>query len=380
MSRGRPFGSMRALPSGRYQVRYLGPDGARRAAPRTFATKADARRWLTLTESDITRGAWVDESDGEMLSAYAARWITERSGLSARTIELYSGLLRLHIAPKLGAVGIRRITPAMVRTWRHELLDGGLGESTMSKAYRLLRAVLNTASDDELIRRNPCRIKGAGVEHPAERPVLTLPEVFKLADSIEGRYRMLVLLAVFGSLRWGELMGLRKTDLDLTLGLVCIERALSSVGSRQIIKKPKTEAARRTIALPMWLVPELEQHFADYSELLPDGRVFVGPSGITPSRPNFSAVWARALKKAGLSGVHVHDLRHTGNHFAATSGASTRELMGRMGHVSVNAAMVYQHRTATRDRAIADSLDAMVHELKRGNPLNSGHVEGTATG
>jgi hypothetical protein len=54
--------------------------------------------------------------------------------------------------------------------------------------------------------------------------------------------------------------------------------------------------------------------------------------------------------------------------------------MGRMGHVSVNAAMVYQHRTATRDRAIADSLDAMVHELKRGNPLNSGHVEGTATG
>ena len=93
-----------------------------------------------------------------------------------------------------------------------------------------------------------------------------------------------------------------------------------------------------------------------------------------------TAFKARALKKAGLSGVHVHDLRHTGNHFAATSGASTRELMGRMGHVSVNAAMVYQHRTAPRDRAIADSLDAMVHELAWGNPLNSGHVEGTALG
>ena len=51
-----------------------------------------------------------------------------------------------------------------------------------------------------------------------------------------------------------------------------------------------------------------------------------------------------------------------------------------MGHVSVNAAMVYQHRTATRDRAIADSLDAMVHELKRGNPLNSGHVEARRRG
>lgn len=112
---------------------------------------------------------------------------------------------------------------------------------------------------------------------------------------------------------------------------------------------------------------------------------------MTPSRANFSAVWARVLKKAGLSGVHVHDLRHTGNHFAATSGASTREQMGRMGHVSVNAAMVYQHRTATRERAIADSLDAMVQDLRAGSSSpstgsghvdrnNSGHVEGTATG
>lgn len=141
----------------------------------------------------------------------------------------------------------------------------------MSKAYRLLQAMLNTAADDELIRRNLCRIKGAGVEHPAERPVLTMPEVFSLADAIEGRYRMLVLLAVFGSLRWGELMGLRKTDFDLALGLVCIERAVSSVGSRLIVKKPKTAAGVRTVALPMWLVPELEQHFADYSELLPTG-------------------------------------------------------------------------------------------------------------
>jgi integrase len=129
---------------------------------------------------------------------------------------------------------------------------------------------------------------------------------------------------------------------------------------RQVIKKPKTVAGVRTVALPMWLVPELEQHFSDYSEQLPDGRVFVGPTGVTPGRPNFSAVWARALTRAGLSVIHVHDLRHTGNHLAAISGASTRELMGRMGHVSVNAALVYQHRTASRDRAIADSLDAMV--------------------
>ena len=139
----------------------------------------------------------------------------------------------------------------------------------------------------------------------AGRPVISALQIHGLNRTSAGCQ-----LVASRALRWGELMGLRKTHLDLTLGLVRIDRAASSVGSRQIIQQPKTEAGRRTIALPMWLVPELEHHFADYSELLPDGRVFVSPSGITPSRANFSAVWARALKQAGLSGIHVHDPPH----------------------------------------------------------------------
>ncbi len=323
MSRGRPFGSFRTLPSGRYQVRYLGPDGVRRAAPRTFATKADARRWLTLTESDIARGAWVDtEGSGEQLATYAARWISERPGLSERSIELYSGLLRLHVVPGLGRIGIRKITPAQVRSWRQGLLDGGVGASTVSKAYRLLRAVLNTAFDDELIRRNPCRIKGAGVEHPAERPVATLEQVMVLADAIDPRYRLLVLLAVLASLRWGELVGLRKTDFDLVDGLVRIERSVVLIGAEQVVKKPKTAAGVRTVAFSMWLVPVIEAHFRDYSDQETGGAVFVGPYGKTPARPNFSPIWRRAITTAGLPGLHLHDLRHTGNHFAAMSGAA----------------------------------------------------------
>ncbi len=54
--------------------------------------------------------------------------------------------------------------------------------------------------------------------------MLTLSEVMRLADSIDARYRLLVLLAVFASLRWGELKGLRKSDFDLNVGLVNIER------------------------------------------------------------------------------------------------------------------------------------------------------------
>ncbi|GAB3748344.1 tyrosine-type recombinase/integrase [Microlunatus parietis] len=155
---------------------------------------------------------------------------------------------------------------------------------------------------------------------------------------------------------------------------------MSQIGARQVIKAPKTAAGIRTVTFPEWLVPEVEQHFATFGELGGLRRVFVGPYGVTPARTNFSKIWARALKDAGLAGIHIHDLRHTGNHLAAISGASTRELMARMGHASVDAALVYQHRSDSRDRVIAESLNAMIKTARPANSRRSGHVEGTHTG
>ena len=91
-----------------------------------------------------------------------------------------------------------------VRRWRKKLLDAQVSAVTVAKAYRLLKAIFNTAVDDGLIRRNPCRIKGAGQEKSPERPVLTVPQVYALADAVPDRYRALVLLTVFGSLRWAS--------------------------------------------------------------------------------------------------------------------------------------------------------------------------------
>lgn len=110
-------------------------------------------------------------------------------------------------------------------------------------------AVLNTATDDEVIVRNPCRIKGAGVEATPERPVITLAQVLALAAAMPPRYRALVLLAVFASMRWGELIGLRRVDLDLESASVSIERSAVEVGKRIVIKTPKTSAGIRSVAL-----------------------------------------------------------------------------------------------------------------------------------
>jgi integrase len=212
----RRFGRVRQLASGRWQARYPGPDGLDRAAPETFASKTDAEVWLVKIEAEILNDQWLNPDDGKVpFGEYARDWIDERPDLRPKTVELYRYLLRRHLNPTLEAKPIAEIKEPHVRRWRKQLLDDGVSAVTAAKAYRLLKAIFATAADDGAVRRNPCRIKGAGQEKSPERPTLTIPQVFALAEAIGQRYRALVLLAMFSSLRWGELAGLRRCDIDL---------------------------------------------------------------------------------------------------------------------------------------------------------------------
>ena len=109
---------------------------------------------------------------------------------------------------------------------------------TAAKAYRLLRAIMNTAVDDGLIRRDPCRIKGAGSEDSPERPVLTVRQVYALADAVGPCYRALILLATFTSLRWAELAALTPHDIDIeacTVGLCARSTTRPAAGTRSVL-------------------------------------------------------------------------------------------------------------------------------------------------
>ncbi|GAB3989922.1 site-specific integrase [Actinoallomurus acanthiterrae] len=372
MAKKRRFGRVRQLPSGRYQARYPGPDGKDHNAPYTFKTKREADQWLTLKEADIKRGDWLDPSAGAIpFREYAAEWL-EQHELSPKTLDLYEGLLRNHLNPTFGDMGIGDIKEEHVRKWRAERLKAGpkrakpFGPVTVAKGYRLLRAVLNTAMRDKRIKENPCQIEGADKETSPERPVLSVAEVFRLADSIAPRYRALVLLATFGNMRWGELAGLRRRNLDLDAGAVRIDETVYELGP--LVKgTPKSEASTRKVAIPDLIIPDLRQHLEEFAAPGPDGFVFVGVRGNQLRRSNFTAPWRRALDAAGLpEGIHLHDLRHTGNTFAAESGASLPELMSRMGHSSTRAARIYLHARQERDKEIAATLGKMVRrELKR---------------
>ncbi len=189
--------------------------------------------------------------------------------------------------PSIGCRG-REITTPQVRRWRTDLLDAGVGPATVSKAYQVLRAIMNTAVDDGLIQRNPCRIKGAGAVTHTERPFLSVPEVYRLADAVPPHCRVLILLAAFTALRFGELAALQRRDIDLEARTVSVRRSYAETRSDGLtVKAPKSAAGVRTVAFPASLVPELAHHLAEYASAGRTGLVFVGARGGVLRRNNF---------------------------------------------------------------------------------------------
>ena len=374
MAAKRRFGRVRKLPSARWQARYKGPDGIDRPAPRTFPTKRDAEIWLTRTESDILDDAWLDPDLGQVIFGdYARSWIDERPGLRPKTLQLYRYLLRQHVNPAFEVKPIASIQEPQVRRWRKQLLDAGTSEVTVAKAYRLLKAILTTAADDGMIRRNPCRIKGASQEKSPERPVLTIAQVYALAGAIGQRYRAMVLLTVFASLRWGELAALRRCDIDLDAGTVRITRQLTEVNGALSFSPLKTTAGLRIVIIPDVIVPDLTWHIGRFAVSDDDSLIFTSPDGLPLRHSNFRRrTWLPALTSAGLPPIHFHDLRHTGNDLAADTGASLRELMDRMGHSTSRAAMVYLHSKDERQQAIADAISKRTDKELRQNMPRSG--------
>lgn len=168
-----------------------------------------------------------DDRDGPRFEDYARTWLRQRDDLRPRTIELYDGLLTRHLIPPLGPHPVEEITTTLVRSWYADLLSSGLGRSTVAKSYRLLKSILNTALVDELILRNPCVIRGAGAERTPERVPPTLDQALALAEAIAPRWRMLVLLAAWSGLRWGELVALRRESIDLATGRLSVTQQLT---------------------------------------------------------------------------------------------------------------------------------------------------------
>ncbi|MBK6671879.1 MAG: tyrosine-type recombinase/integrase [Actinobacteria bacterium] len=272
--------------------------------------------------------------------------------LGIMTKETYADILERHIYPQFGKLAINRITPERVRSWNQTL--AARVAATAAKAYRILKAILATAVNDQLIGRNPCTVRQCGPRSRHRPRIRTGGSRVRARSRRAPRLRMMILVAGFGGLRYGELSALRRRHYDASKGTVTIEEAIDK---RDAGRTRRRSPAAEQSPSPVRAGRARRSRRDLRGRLTGQPAVFPGEAGGVMSDGWFKKSWTAARKSVGVSTVRFHDLRHTAGTLATQHGATMKEVMSRLGHSTTAAAIRYQRAADSRDQDVADRLD-----------------------
>lgn len=362
--------ALRKTTSGKWAATWRDPEG--KQVSLVFRTKHEAEKHLVQVESQKMAGTYIDPRLGKKtLAEWWENYIAQQNHLRPTTRSTYEGSMRIHVLPHLGNRRLAALTRLDIQGWVSKLIAEGVGVASVNAAHRVLRRVLATAVESNVIGRNVAQ----GVKVPRspreEMRFLNPNDIQRLASAVPGRYRGLILTLAYTGIRIGEASALRVDRLDLLRGRLQVVEAYAEVKGRLILGPTKT-GATRVVTLPAFVRDALERHLTEYP---PTGSplVFTNDDGTAIRRCNFrSRVWMPALKAAGLARVRVHDLRHTSVALAIAAGAHPKEIQQRAGHSSIAITMDrYGHLFPGMDEALADRLDKLAGEWPTANEAAS---------
>jgi integrase len=388
----RSFGYIRKLPSKLYQASYVGPNGKRFYAPRPFIAKADADGFLAREQTAINNGKWVEPrlrvsaTAEPVTNVVTLREIfpkylqtrTTRSGdaLRRQTKDLYTRQMYSTMNRWLD-VPLCEITKAGFTEWYMELQSRGK-KTTASKCYSLMRAVLSWAVEEQLLDKNPVQIKGGYTSSTGrETEILTEGQIRALADAIEPHLQLGVLLAAYAGLRFSEISGLQRKDVQILPSAHGIPEELvihvrrgatrvSAAGTAESSKKfevhlgpPKSRMSKRTVSVHSGLIPHAKAHLEKYVGAAQTSPVF----GVGPNRTDlmtydyFEHRYSTAKRAIGCGGIAapIHSLRKFGATQYANSGANLNELSEWLGDSSIEAIKRYV-KSSGRARTLANKM------------------------
>ncbi|GAB2635946.1 tyrosine-type recombinase/integrase [Gordonia jinhuaensis] len=399
MAKRREFGRIDPLPSKRFRARYPDPTPGstdRIPAPKTFTTKTAAQDWLNARRAEIQNGTWVHpdeakkrakaEAEAEAAKAaeaarrqitvgeYAEQYVQRRvsagklGGKTAYDYRLYWHGPRPKAPGQRATAGgrlhhfadwpIGEVTYDDVCSWHDEQLESGK-LTQVTRCYEHLKTIMLDAEDRGVIARNPCRIKDAKASTGVKRDPPTDAELPVVISAMPLQLQPLVILAAAVGGRFGELTAFRKRDFVIEHDdhgavecvRVTVDKAITYVpGEGRSEKGPKTEAGRRTVPFYGDDALIFASHLTTVTA--PDQLLFTDATGDHPlPHGSWTHHWIKARNDAGRPDLQLHSLRHYhGTRYAQLSDASLAEVMARLGHTSVAAAMRYQHAGSRADK------------------------------
>ncbi|MDO4613087.1 MAG: site-specific integrase [Actinomycetaceae bacterium] len=362
-----PSGTVRRLPSGRYQARYTA-QGVTHKAPSTFARKIDAQRWLAAEITAYERGEWTPPAQREAvperaplptLGEWVLVWLEKLAteGASPNSIRSYTSHMRRHIVPVLGGLRVDEVTRDHVQAW----WDGMDPARPMVRlnAYRALSALMGRAVNEGLIEETPVKVHGATARpkrdeawREARERVATPSQVDEIAAGMPEPLRVCVILAAWCGLRYGEIAGLQRRDIDFEAGVIRVRRAVKrDPRGGLVLGPPKSERSRRDVPIPGRIVPVLRAHLEEHTGPGARDHVVTNRAGHLVSDRSLLTPYRRAVDKVpGLEGLTFHQLRATCASQLMATGATPVEIMAILGHSDWSTSLLYQR--APRERLV----------------------------
>ena len=339
--------------------------------------RADADSKLRELLTGLDKGLPVDPSKvtvGEFLQ----RWLQDYAypNTRPRTAERYESDIRLHITPAIGHVQLSKLAPSDVQHLEASLLESGKSPRSVQHLHAVLRESLKHAMRWGLIYRNVVE----GVDPPRPRRKEIQPpsadgvwDILGLAKDTP--YATVFQFLAFTGCRRGEALGLRWSDVDFDNGIASIVQTLQRLkGQGLVVQPPKSAKSRRAIALDADTINLLREHRGrqllsqvEMEEVYEDhGLVFPGPFGGPLDPSVLTRNFEKLVKKAGLVGVRLHDLRHFHATMLLQEGTNPKVVQERLGHSSFAITMdTYSHVTPTIQGQAADAFAAAMGRAKK---------------
>lgn len=360
----RTFGSIRPLPSGKFQIRYTDPHGISRTGRVTFTTRTLANRELDNIRLAIEKGTWsvdyqTQEGESQLkvmtLAQLAERWRDQATKggrpLAPKTLAHYEGYISSALKD-LKDKPLPDLTTLAIERWRNKELKRGKYAYT-TKVFKHLKQLLAWAVKRGWMRSNPCDlIEGATSYKPKEALTPSIEQVkLMLANAETPEFKLQLALIALAGLRPEEMFELRRKDIQKsTLGgeavtLITITRAVSWVNRQAIVKPPKSDKGARTLTIRDDLAELINAHLVRLS-IDPEALLF--PAGADPLEhkrvASYRNAWERVRTLAGYSGA-FYTLRRFHLTEWKLAGATEAELLDRGGHANLAIAMSYQATT-----------------------------------
>jgi integrase len=323
-----------------WQVDYRDQHGKRRH--KAFATKREADAWLVQARGEVSRGVHTPESVSIKIAEAAQLWVgrCERDQLERSTLQQYKSHVTYAIGPLLGHEKLSRLTAPRVQAFVDQLLKDGRSRALTKKIVASLSSIVSEAQRRGLTAQNPVReVRVRLPKRDQGRPEMpTRAELRAILNAAAGRWRPLIVTAIFTGLRSSELRGARWPDVDLDRRLLHVRQRVDQWGSSGA---PKSEASTRDIPLAPIVVNTLRE----WRLACPKGErdlVFPNTAGNVESHANLLQRGFHKLQRdLGIVDEQdrpkygLHALRHAAAALFIEQGFGPKKLQALLGHSSI---------------------------------------------